>query len=90
MVCGVEARTLEDDPGGGDDLFQCLPAALGTGLQWFVGERLMAFKLDTTIFTTISIDWHSFSPCISFGNNTEIIARLMERGKPWTWHVIIF
>jgi hypothetical protein len=50
----------------------------------------MALKLDTTIFTTISIDGHSFLLAYLSETTLEIIARLMERGKPVARHVIIF
>ena len=59
MVGGVEPRTLKNDFGGGDNFLQCLLAALGAGFQWIIVEGLLAFKLDTTILTAISIDGHT-------------------------------
>ena len=62
MIGRIKARSLEDDSRGGDNLLQSLLAALGAGLQRGIGERLLAFKLDSAIFTAISINRHTFTP----------------------------
>ena len=63
MVGGLKPRTLKDHFGGGDDLFQRLLAALRAGLQWIIGEGLLAFELHSAILASISVDRHTFSPC---------------------------
>lgn len=73
MIGGIEPRALKDDLGGGDDLLQRFLAALGAGLQWVIGEGLLAFKLNSTIITAIGIDGHTFSPCLSFLNTTAAL-----------------
>jgi hypothetical protein len=42
---------------------------------------LMAFELDTTIFTTISIDWHSFFSLHDFLNNTWDYSAVKRAGQ---------
>lgn len=103
VVGGIEPWTLENHFARGDDLFQCFLAALGAGLQWIIGEGLLAFELHSAILASISVDGHTFSPCfllIFLGYNCGIIAPLLGCGKPseaacynfltisLTWHLV--
>lgn len=63
MVSGIEPRAFEDHFARGNNLFQCLLTALGAGLQWIIGEGLLAFELHSAILASISVDGHTFSPC---------------------------
>ena len=84
VIGGIETGSLEDDLGGGDNFLQSLFAAFRAGFQWIIGERLLFFELNSTIFTAIGINGHLFSPCflLLLYNDCGIIACIRGHGKP--------
>ena len=75
MVGRIEAGALEYDPDWQEHLAQLVLVTLRAALKHRIVKMLLAVELNTTIFTTICIDWHT-KP--SFLPLSIIVVRILD------------
>ena len=58
MVSGIKAGTFENDTDGGVNLTQSFFVAFWAAGENGVVKTLHSLKADSTVFATVSVDWH--------------------------------
>lgn len=60
MICGVEARSFENDPYRQKDFMERILLTFRAAHQWFIVKTLLPVELHPTIFAPISINRHAY------------------------------